>query len=189
MRYPQPSLRDGLRVIAVIGAPPESEYPYDTSRFAIPPPLSAYRHAHPHRALRYRRVPQNTSILSAIYLGYPVIFGFSVYDYFGSSEFLTDNILRVPKPTENLLGGHAVLACGYRTMPDQTIQFLVRNSWGSEWGDNGYFWMEYAYIMDPNLASDFWVIETVSEAPATVSLPREDPNDFLFQEESDPEDQ
>lgn len=207
------SLRDGLRVMGILGAPPESDYPYDITRFAIEPPLRAYRIAHKHRAIKYRRVPQNTSIMSALYLGYPVIFGFSVYDYFESDEFGADNILRIPKPDENLLGGHAVLLCGYRTMPDQTIQFLVRNSWGPKWHGDGYFWMEYAYLMDPNLSGDFWVIETVSEptkeptieptieptkeptkepaiepAKEPIIEPSreiEDPNEFLFREDLD----
>ena len=167
------SLRDGLRVLRILGAPPEPVYPYDTSRFAIEPPLSAYRIAQKHKVTRYRRVPQNTSILSAIYMGYPVIFGMSVYDHFESEEFQKEEVLKVPDASESLLGGHAVLLCGYRTMPDRTIQFLVRNSWGSKWHTDGYFWMEYGYVMDPNLCSDFWVIETVSEIPKAEAIPEE----------------
>jgi len=53
------------------------------------------------------------------------------------------------------IGGHAVLACGY---DDQAQHFIVRNSWGADWGQAGYFTMPYAYLLDSNLADDFWVI-------------------------------
>lgn len=36
--------------------------------------------------------------------------------------------------------------------------FIIRNSWSDKWGDNGYFYMPYEYILNRNLASDFWVI-------------------------------
>jgi C1A family cysteine protease len=61
----------------------------------------------------------------------------------------------MPKPTENVLGGHAVLAVGY---DDSKSAVLVRNSWGSGWGLNGYFWLPYDYITNPNLADDMWAI-------------------------------
>ncbi len=38
-------------------------------------------------------------------------------------------------------GGHAVVLAGYRTAPDGSRQFLIHNSWGSDWGDRGYAWV------------------------------------------------
>ena len=56
------------------------------------------------------------------------------------------------------VGGHAVLAIGY---DDANQWLLVRNSWGPQWGMQGYFTLPYAYVTHPSLASDFWTIRVV----------------------------
>jgi C1A family cysteine protease len=61
----------------------------------------------------------------------------------------------MPKPTESVLGGHAVLCVGY---DDARQMFIVRNSWGEGWGDKGYFYMPYAYMTNPDLANSQWTI-------------------------------
>jgi C1A family cysteine protease len=67
----------------------------------------------------------------------------------------------MPSKSERSLGGHALLAVGYN---DQFSTILVRNSWGPNWGINGYFTLPYQYISNNNLADDFWTIrKTVSE--------------------------
>jgi C1A family cysteine protease len=40
--------------------------------------------------------------------------------------------------------------------------FIVRNSWGPLWGMAGYCYMPYAYLLDDNLAADFWTIRVVN---------------------------
>ena len=59
---------------------------------------------------------------------------------------------------EKLLGGHAVMAVMY---DDNLRVFGCRNSWGDKWGDEGYFYLPYDYILDEKLASDFWIITSV----------------------------
>ena len=66
------------------------------------------------------------------------------------------------RPGERVLGGHAVMAVGY---DDEQRHFITRNSWGSGWGQDGYFLMPYHYLHDPNLAADFWTVRMIS-APA-----------------------
>lgn len=65
----------------------------------------------------------------------------------------------MPDPdNEVMLRGHAVLAVGY----DESKQrFICRNSWGPEWGDNGYFTMPYDYLMNDDLSADFWRINAI----------------------------
>ena len=64
----------------------------------------------------------------------------------------------MPAAGESVLGGHAVLAVGY---DDSQQRFIVRNSWGTGWGMQGYFTMPYAYLTERNLSSDFWTIRLV----------------------------
>ena len=45
------------------------------------------------------------------------------------------------------------MAVGY---DQRQKRFIVRNSWGIEWGQQGYFTMPYAYL--ETLADDFWTI-------------------------------
>jgi C1A family cysteine protease len=65
----------------------------------------------------------------------------------------------MPSPSEKVIAGHAVMAVGY---DDLQSWFIMRNSWGSNWGMNGYFTLPYAYLLDSNLSSDFWIIRVVS---------------------------
>jgi C1A family cysteine protease len=64
----------------------------------------------------------------------------------------------MPQTNEQMLGGHAVLAVGY---DDAKQRFTVQNSWGTSWGDKGFFYMPYEYLTNPNLADDFWTMRTV----------------------------
>ncbi len=90
--------------------------------------------------------------------GYPFVFGFTVYESFESEQVAKDGHAPMPKPGEQVLGGHAVLAVGY---DDVNQWFIVRNSWGTGWGMQGYFTLPYAYLTNRGLASDFWTVRVV----------------------------
>jgi C1A family cysteine protease len=81
-----------------------------------------------------------------------------VYEAFESATVARTGKLNLPKPSEKTLGGHAVMAVGY---DDASKRFLVRNSWGEDWGQQGYFTMPYAYLADGNLADDFWTLRVL----------------------------
>jgi C1A family cysteine protease len=52
------------------------------------------------------------------------------------------------------------MAAGY---DDAEQRFLIRNSWGADWGKRGYFTMPYQYLGDRNLSDDFWTIRAAKE--------------------------
>lgn len=90
--------------------------------------------------------------------GYPFVFGFTVYESFESPEVARTGVLQMPAPKEGVVGGHAVVAVGY---DDQNERFMIRNSWGKNWGQKGYFTMPYSYLLSDNLSDDFWTIRLV----------------------------
>merc|ERR1712159_536359 len=161
------ALRDGIKSINVTGVCHETQWPYDVSRFTEEPSQACYTAALQEKALRYRRVAQTEHDMKCALHDeqQPVVFGFSVYDSFESAEVKQTGRMPLPKPGEKCLGGHAVLCVGY---DDDEQSFIVRNSWGEEWGLGGYFYMPYEFLLDPDSASDFWLIETISRVPPTT---------------------
>ena len=153
-------LRDGVKVLASLGACNEALWPYNVALFATKPAGEAYSDAAGHLLRRYLSVNQDLQSLKAcLASGYPVAFGFQVYESFETEAVSTSGIAPMPnRNSEQCLGGHAVLLCGYS---DATGMFLVRNSWGSAWGQSGNFWLPYSYLTDPSLASDFWTLRLV----------------------------
>lgn len=155
------SLRDGIKTVAKIGVCPESEWEYDISKFTVKPDEKCYTDALHHVAIEYKRVLQTIHQLKqGLMEGYPIVFGFTVYESFEGDEIAKTGMMKMPKKDEKVLGGHAVMAVGY---DDFKKAFIVRNSWGEEWGIDGYFYMPYEFIKNPDYASDFWTIRKVRD--------------------------
>ncbi len=155
-------LRDGAKALAKVGAPPEADWPYDITTFSHRPTPQAVSDAAQHKAVTYGRVPQTEQGCKATLAGgNPFVFGFTVYAAFESQPVAASGILPLPQPGEKVVGGHAVMAVGY---DDAAKTFLIRNSWGANWGQAGYFTMPYSYLLDKNLASDLWRLTMVDAA-------------------------
>jgi C1A family cysteine protease len=151
-------IRDGIKSVASDGVCDESLWPYDISKFTRRPTAPCYTAAKKRKVINYARVPQTEAALkSVISQGNTVVFGFSVYESFETQEVARTGKMVMPSKTEKLLGGHAVLMVGYTK-----DAYIVRNSWGSGWGDHGYFYMPKDYPINSDLADDFWVITSVS---------------------------
>src|SRR5579862_2962459 len=152
-------IRDGIKSIADQGVCDETMWPYTIAKFATKPGAPCYQAALDHQAVSYQRLLQSsTQMRGCLASGYPFVFGFSVYESFESSEVAETGDVPLPSPGEGLLGGHAVLAVGY---DDDEQRFLAMNSWGSGWGQKGFFTIPYAYLTDGDLASDFWTVRVV----------------------------
>jgi hypothetical protein len=97
---------------------------------------------------------------AALAEGNPIIFGILLFDSFDQQR--KPGLVPAPSATEAgraSHGGHAMLCVGYS---DADKVFIVRNSWGTEWGDHGYCYMPYSYVMDPEQNfGDSWIIRSV----------------------------
>jgi C1A family cysteine protease len=145
---------DGVTFLQTKGVCPESNWPYDPSRFAeIPPPI-AWAEATRHKIADPVAIDNANldEIKSCLASGYPIAFGFVAYPDLEGEKVATTGMLPMPAKGEASIGGHEVLIVGY---DDATQLFKVRNSWGPGWGLAGYFLMPYAYANNPNLAGDF----------------------------------
>jgi C1A family cysteine protease len=160
-------LRTGMQALVTFGAPPEIYWPYKTSVFAFDaePPSFCYAFASNYKTVEYYRLdpigrsPADvlTAVKEALAAGLPSMFGFTVYR---SIPAVGDGRVDVPFPKsgDRITGGHAVVCVGYddsRVIDGLKGALLIRNSWGTRWGDQGYGWLPYQYVT-AGLAVDWW---------------------------------
>jgi C1A family cysteine protease len=174
-------LRNTIGALRLCGCPPERYWPYTDSapEFDVEPTPFVYAVADNYEAVRYfshdpqaeNRSPAAVLFTVKLYLamGIPSMFGFFGFErgHYEGGQYLppyhTGDIV-YPCPSDTALWGHAVLAVGYddkkkitndRCDTKTTGALLIRNSWGTSWGDNGYGWLPYEFVLN-RLALDFW---------------------------------
>jgi C1A family cysteine protease len=153
-------LRDGIKTLVKHGVCPEAQWRYVVRKFAEKPPTACYAHADEHQVLSYHRITTLKEMKTCLAEGYPFVFGFTVYESFESETVARTGRLNLPKRNEKDVGGHAVMAVGY---DDSQKRFLIRNSWGTDWGKDGYFTMPYDYLGSRDLSDDFWTIRAFEQ--------------------------
>ena len=164
-------LRTTMKALTVFGCPPEMYWPYKTTEgWDIDPDNACYAFAQRYRALKYFRVDapgltpaqQLEAIKTHLSSGFALMFGFSCYSSLDRDEVGETGKVPFPNKGENGKGGHAILAVGY----SDSIQIVnggvtttgalkFQNSWGKAWGDKGFGWLPYDYILR-GAADDFW---------------------------------
>ena len=148
-------VRDGMKVLQKMGCAPEADWPYVITKFKEKPPTKATRNARQFKIAEYHRVTNLTLLKSALAEGYPVVIGIKVYESFESDQVAQTGIVPLPKRGEQFLGGHAVLAVGYKDAKYKGQGVVIcRNSWSESWGDKGYFYLPYSYFF--NYITDMW---------------------------------
>lgn len=168
-------IRDGFQALAKSGASPENLWPYEVERFADRPDPIAYVIAEQNQALAYGSV-QPEQINDTIASGYPVCFGFDVYESFETQTVASTGVMPVPvKTREQVVGGHCMVFIStpvpgteIRGADPRRTYRKARNSWGLSWGipeDPGHVWFPTDEV-DNGDSSDFWVVTTMEDPGA-----------------------
>lgn len=154
-------IKDVIKAISKYGIAKEQVWPYNVSKFKRKPTIKAYRDAASliPKIKEYRKVPDLNSLKQSLAMGLPVVFGFSVPEYFESIDFDKNPYLILPSDTDKIVGGHAVAAVGYDDRDPHRKFVWVRNSWGKDWGLDGYFKMDQSWFTDNRmLVDDMWTV-------------------------------
>ncbi len=153
-------IRDGAKALAKFGVGSEKLWPYTVNKYRTAPPKAAVTDALRHLAVVYERIDNSKAdnIKHALSLGFPVVFGATLYESFESDAVAADGVVPMPSKDEKVIGGHCMAIVGYTK-----DHWIVANSWGTSWGDKGYCYIPFAYLCNTNLADDFWILETVSK--------------------------
>jgi hypothetical protein len=143
-----------IETLRELGICSEQFMPYSEYDYTSIPSQRAYDNALPYRITIVNTVNQQLDDLrSALYNGYPIAFSAAIFSSFGNGA---NGVVPMPSKTETQncqYGGythsyHAMVIVGYN---DDKQQFIVRNSWGDAFGENGYCYMPYDYITDDDL--------------------------------------
>ena len=161
-------IRNGVKSVNQQGVCAETLWSYDDGlvKFKKKPFVKCYKEALKHKVLNYQRVDRSLDQMKGCLAeGFPFVFGFTVYESFESDAVAKTGVVNLPAQSESKVGGHAVLCVGY---DDASKRFIVRNSWDTNWGQQGYFTMPYDYLTNQNLSDDFWTIRMVEVNPVKV---------------------
>jgi hypothetical protein len=157
------TIPQAMASVLAYGACQEQIWPYDPQLFAQLPTQQAYADAKQFEAVQYARVEGQKARLSALAEGLPIVFGIWLPERCYKEAATTGVIPQLTEEEKRAApaGGHAMLIVGY----DRHEQmYIVRNSWGINYGDRGYLRIPFN-IMEENSAPDqFWVIARLEEA-------------------------
>ncbi|WP_295667594.1 C1 family peptidase [uncultured Mucilaginibacter sp.] len=152
-------IRTGMKIVNTLGVCNETLWPYNGNDLITKPTDDCYQDVLNNVVTQYLSLSNDLAQLkTCLYNGSPFVMGIILHSSFDNGMVAQTGYASVPAPGELVVGGHAVLAVGYN---DKEQYFIVRNSWGTDWGDGGYFYLPYDYVANSSLAKDFWSIQVV----------------------------
>lgn len=151
-------VKSAIRAIRDTGICKETTWPYDPNQVLTEPSPTCFSEASPHKVIfGYKLDNDITQMKQCLALGFPFAFGVTVYDSFMSSVVAETGLVPMPGKYENIQGGHCMSCVGYNNQ-----YWIVRNSWGTQWGQQGYCYIPIAYLTSTDLTSDVWTLRKES---------------------------
>jgi len=149
-----------------VGACKEDTWPYDTKLVNEKPHEKSYEAASNFKIEQKKFIPVKLDDWKkALADGYPIVFGVALFPSFDSCS-KNHGIVPMPSPDEasrSAHGLHAMLCVGYSDVDEM---FIVRNSWGTAWGDKGYCYMPYNYLINNKFnLGDCWIFGRSTPIP------------------------
>ena len=141
-----------FRALEMFGVCRESRWPYKNHRVTTKPSSRAFWAAERLLGIRYSQVPMTLDgMRSCLARQLPFVLAFVRYKFqtiTPEGEFLLGS---------GIIGSHAVMVVGYS---DSIQKVLIRNSWGSAWGMQGYGLLSYEYLR-PELTDGWMALEAI----------------------------
>lgn len=164
LMFPQETSQDAGTYVSLAcdvlrrwGVCTEEAWPFDLNKVFSPPPWGAMRQAHVNRIAAFYRLDSGVSrarlvedVIRCLRAGNPVVYGTAIgQNWF---DYKPDQVLTTPKDMKDMVGRHATVLVGFANG-----RFIGENSWGPNWGSNGFYWMDPGYITWKE-SCDFWTI-------------------------------
>ena len=148
-------IRIAMGTLSSLGTCSEAKWSYDVNAVCVRPSWGSYREAYPNKIGSFYKIAAKgidliDNVKHALLCQHPVVFGMVVdQDYM----MYKGGVIATPSSTRVSAGQHAQMIVGY---DDMQRVFIVRNSWGEWWGESGYAFVPYNYLLMSE-ANDFWV--------------------------------
>lgn len=151
-------ISDALNLVRRDGIAPLSNFDYTDQACSTVPDAGVRQTARQYAIADWRRVnvQDDMEIKTQIAAGFPVVIGMMVDQAF--SRLQPGEIYSAPDNVST--GGHAMVVLGY---DDGRSAYKVINSWGTNWADGGFGWVDYQTFR--GLVREGYVIQDIVANP------------------------
>lgn len=149
------TLGDACKALTTQGICREQTFPYRKENLFLTPPREAYEEAAKHKVpLEYALNQDINDLCTCLSAGFPFIFGIVVFDSMMTDAVDAHGFVPMPKAGDKEIGGHAITCVGY----ELGVKWIFQNSWGTGWGEKGFGFLPWNYMLDEELADDHFTL-------------------------------